>query len=193
MVEIGKKIRELREAKKMSQKELAQFLNITPQAISKWELDKSLPDLETVIRLCDYFQVSIDQLLGNSKKSFFERLFSRKKENETMKDNTSNLKASKEKDVVPKAIKIDNAASLMMIEFDNGETRYLRSHYNKDMVDAYSPSKGQGKRVLILGNIHNWVGTDFKIQDDGTVVLNEKDIYTPEELWNDSKEHVYEL
>lgn len=189
MVEIGKKIRELREAKKMSQKELAKLLNITPQAVSKWELDKSLPDLETLVKLCDYFQISIDQLLGNSKKSFFESLFSRKKGNKIMEDkklNTTNGNGE-----VPKAVKVVNASSFLKITFDNGETRYLRSHFNRDFVDAFSPSKGKGKRALLFGgNMHNWIGTEIKIEDDGTVILNEKDIYTPEELWNDSREHV---
>lgn len=41
MVEIGAKIRELREVKKMSQKDLADFLSVTPQAVSKWERNKS--------------------------------------------------------------------------------------------------------------------------------------------------------
>lgn len=40
MVEIGNKIKELRESKNMTQKELAEFLNVTPQAVSKWERNK---------------------------------------------------------------------------------------------------------------------------------------------------------
>lgn len=77
MVEVGPKIKELREAKKISQKELAEFLHVTPQAVSKWENSKSYPDLDTLLQLSRYFHISTDKLLGNSKPSFFAALFSK--------------------------------------------------------------------------------------------------------------------
>ncbi|EOL44550.1 helix-turn-helix domain-containing protein [Enterococcus caccae] len=77
MVEIGNKIKELREAKKVTQKELAEFLNVTPQAVSKWERNQSYPDLDTLIKLSHYFQISTDKILGNTKNTFFSALFSK--------------------------------------------------------------------------------------------------------------------
>ncbi|MEG2601903.1 MAG: helix-turn-helix transcriptional regulator, partial [Carnobacterium sp.] len=46
MLEIGKKIKELRLSKKLTQKDLAKILNVTPQAISKWERNESNPDIQ---------------------------------------------------------------------------------------------------------------------------------------------------
>ncbi|WP_086314409.1 hypothetical protein A5821_001976 [Enterococcus sp. 7F3_DIV0205] len=85
MIAIGSKLKELRESKKITQKELAEFLNVTPQTISKWERDKSYPDLDTLVKLSKYFQISTDKLLGNNKHSFFETLFSKKEGKAKMK------------------------------------------------------------------------------------------------------------
>ncbi|BAO07018.1 MULTISPECIES: hypothetical protein [Enterococcus] len=48
-----------------------------------------------------------------------------------------------------------------------------------------------GKRKnSLLASQTTWVGSTIEIQPDGTLVLNENDYYSPEELWNDSKEHI---
>lgn len=74
-VEIGKQIKKFRQEQGISQQELADYLSISRQTISKWELGKSLPDIENSIRLCDYFNISLDVLIGRKKPSFFENLF----------------------------------------------------------------------------------------------------------------------
>lgn len=74
-VEIGTQIKKFRQEQQVSQQELADHLNISRQTISKWELGKSLPDLENVIRLAEYFNISVDILLGRKKPGFFRSLF----------------------------------------------------------------------------------------------------------------------
>ena len=66
IMEIGKKIRELRLQKKWSQTELANKLKTTQDTISLWELGKSYPDVFSVVLLCKTFNVSSDYLLGLS-------------------------------------------------------------------------------------------------------------------------------
>jgi len=61
---IGKKIRELRRAKDMTQEQLADYLNISYQSVSKWETGTAAPDLTFVIPLARLFGVSTDELLG---------------------------------------------------------------------------------------------------------------------------------
>lgn len=194
MVEIGVKIRELREVKKMSQKDLADFLSVTPQAVSKWERNKSYPDLDMLVKLSDFFQVTADELLGNSKPSFFASFFSKTKGDEEM-DKSIEIKQYPEGDV-PKATKVENVSSFLRITFDTGETRYLRSHLYKDVVDIFSPSRGKGKRGLWMfggPKAHYWLGSEFEIKETGEVILNGTDHYSPEELWYDSKEHIHEI
>ncbi len=61
---IGKNIRYLRKQKKMNQRALAAQLNIRRQTVSSYELGKSIPDIFTLIRIADIFQVSLDELAG---------------------------------------------------------------------------------------------------------------------------------
>lgn len=200
MVEIGTKIKELREAKKMSQKELAEFLNVTPQAVSKWERNKSYPDLDTLLKLSKYFQVSTDKILGNEKQSFFDALFSKMEGRKNMKSNPDKTVKpvvqvqTSENGRIPKAIAVANLANILKINFDNGATKYLKSHYVQEMSDALSPSRGKGKRAnLFVLSRNMWIGTEVAIKKDGTVVLNGKDEYTPEELWQNSQNSIPEL
>ncbi len=60
---IGQHLAALRKEKRWTQKELAQRLYISPQAISKWERGKNLPDLHQLLVLCELFSCSLDALL----------------------------------------------------------------------------------------------------------------------------------
>lgn len=61
---IGERIRELRKAHNMTQKELAEILNSAKSTISQYENNINEPDLETVIKIADCFNVTVDSLLG---------------------------------------------------------------------------------------------------------------------------------
>lgn len=60
---LGEKIYELRKANQLTQEELAEKTNVSPQAVSKWEKDLSIPDLPVLIDLADFFEVSLDYLV----------------------------------------------------------------------------------------------------------------------------------
>lgn len=60
---LGKKLQLLRRRNGLSQEQLADRLNVSRQAISKWELDAALPDTANVIALSRLFDVSADYLL----------------------------------------------------------------------------------------------------------------------------------
>ncbi len=61
---VGSTIRELRKNKNLTQEELAEAINVTPQAISKWENSIGLPDVSQIIPLATFFGVSTDIILG---------------------------------------------------------------------------------------------------------------------------------
>ena len=63
MESIGKRICALRKAKGMKQEELAQRLDISGQAVSKWENDQTCPDVSQLPRLAEVFGVTTDYLL----------------------------------------------------------------------------------------------------------------------------------
>ena len=63
---IGKNIRKLRKERNLTQEELAELLNVSPQAISKWENEVGMPDISQIIPLASVFGVSTDLLFGIS-------------------------------------------------------------------------------------------------------------------------------
>lgn len=59
----GSKIAKLRKSANMTQGQLGELLNVSAQAVSKWEHDISEPDLATVKKIADYFNISLDEFL----------------------------------------------------------------------------------------------------------------------------------
>lgn len=60
---IASRIQQLRKLKGLSQEELADAIGVSRQAVSKWESEQSLPDIEKILLLCSYFNVTTDYLL----------------------------------------------------------------------------------------------------------------------------------
>ena len=63
-LQIGKKIRAFRKARGLTQEQLAQALGVTAGAVYKWEAELSAPDLSLLVALADFFDTSVDVLLG---------------------------------------------------------------------------------------------------------------------------------
>ena len=66
---IGENLANLRKEKSLTQLELADYFNYSDKAISKWEKGDTLPDVETLYKLCDFYGVTLDYLThkGNRK------------------------------------------------------------------------------------------------------------------------------
>lgn len=64
---IGENIKRLRRAKNITQEKLASHLNVSTQAVSKWERNETYPDITMILPLSTYFDVSCDELLGLNK------------------------------------------------------------------------------------------------------------------------------
>lgn len=62
--DVGHFISELRKANSLTQKELAERLNVTGKAVSRWETGKCYPDIEMIEKLSDFFEVSINDILS---------------------------------------------------------------------------------------------------------------------------------
>lgn len=61
---IAKNLTELRKSRKMTQSALAEKLNYSDKAISRWEHAETLPDIETLCRICDIYGVKFEYLLN---------------------------------------------------------------------------------------------------------------------------------
>ncbi|MCL2773434.1 MAG: helix-turn-helix domain-containing protein [Oscillospiraceae bacterium] len=66
-INIGENIRNLRKRKDITQEELADHLGISFQSISKWERGDGFPDITMLPDLADFFNISIDELIGADK------------------------------------------------------------------------------------------------------------------------------
>jgi len=60
---IAKNLVELRKANKLTQGALAEKLNYSDKAVSRWEHAETLPDIETLCRICDIYGVNFEYLL----------------------------------------------------------------------------------------------------------------------------------
>lgn len=66
-IEIGEFIAKCRKEKKLTQAQLAERLNITDRAVSKWETGKSMPDSSIMLELCEILGITVNELLSGEK------------------------------------------------------------------------------------------------------------------------------
>lgn len=62
---VGEKIAHLRTDLNISQEELAEKIDVSRQSISKWEMNQAIPQIDKIVALCDFFNISTDELLRN--------------------------------------------------------------------------------------------------------------------------------
>ena len=86
-IKIGKFIAECRKNVNLTQMQLAEKLNITDKAVSKWERGKALPDSSIMLELCQVLKITVNDLLSGEKISM---------ENENIKNEQILLQMAKE-------------------------------------------------------------------------------------------------
>ncbi len=67
MESFGTRLANLRRENNLTQNDIADRLNISAQAVSKWENDLTSPDIDTLVKLSDIFNITLDELLGKQK------------------------------------------------------------------------------------------------------------------------------
>ena len=78
-IKIAENIRSLRKEKKLTQEQLAEVFGVTVGAVHKWEAGLSVPDIKIIMDMADYFDLSVDVLLGyemkdNGPEAFIKRI-----------------------------------------------------------------------------------------------------------------------
>ena len=68
-VKIGRFIAERRRAVNLTQAQLAEKLNITDRAVSKWETGRAMPDTALMLDLCEVLKITVNELLMGEKTS----------------------------------------------------------------------------------------------------------------------------
>lgn len=83
----GKRLKELRLNKKLTQEEVGKFVNVTKVSISGYENNTRSPDTETLQKLADLFKVSTDYILGRTDKKTIDNIRSEEQEFEEWLNN----------------------------------------------------------------------------------------------------------
>lgn len=65
---IGKNIKKFRENEKLTQEDVADKLNVTRQAISNWETEKTQPDIDTLQKIAQVLEVSVEEIIYGTKR-----------------------------------------------------------------------------------------------------------------------------
>ena len=68
---IGNFLAELRKEKGLTQKEVADFLNVSDKTVSHWECDKYSPDISVIPILAEFFGVTCDEILKGEKSPLY--------------------------------------------------------------------------------------------------------------------------
>jgi len=79
---LDERLKKLRKSKGITQRDLAEAINVSVQSIHKWENGKGLPDAINLLNIASFYKVSLDFLMGhevtndlkNSKKGAFEKI-----------------------------------------------------------------------------------------------------------------------
>lgn len=94
-IKTGNYIAGLRKEKNMTQRELAERINVSDKTISKWETGKSMPDLDCIGKLCETLGVSVNEIISGESLSADD--YSRKAEETIMtlmEENEKNKKGN---------------------------------------------------------------------------------------------------
>lgn len=67
VIKIGQFIKSLRKEKTLTQREVAEQLNVSEKTISKWETGKGFPEVSLMLPLCNFFGISINELLSGER------------------------------------------------------------------------------------------------------------------------------
>ncbi len=119
---LSERLKQLREEKELMQKEIASFLNISTSAYGFYEQDKRTPTPDVLSKLADYFNVSVDYLLGKTNTR-----------NSSSKDSTPTKKEQKNHDTFME----DAKALFMNGELDEDDKEKIF----KDISDLFWESK----------------------------------------------------
>lgn len=152
----SEKLKELRKSKKLTQEELAEQLNVSRQAITKWESNEGIPDIFNLKQISILFNTTIDELIKEDKEISIESMNVISKELEIdhtkhfdiniNKSNDINI-ISNNDEIVKIEIKsmIDNLDDLFNIKFDDLYNKLDIDIKNKGVSDStinlYIPEK----------------------------------------------------
>ena len=165
---LGRRIARLRLAKTATQERLAKELNVSPQAVSKWENDINYPDISLLPDLARFLGVSVDELLSGASASAQENSAAQESAAEKSTAEVVSVAADEPAEIVEEPVEQDNQGiATQSSGFSFGKL------FGKSMVKVEKNDEADGskKKGVRLGNGSAKHGLHvYIVSDDGDVV-----------------------
>ena len=165
---LGRRIARLRLAKTATQERLAKELNVSPQAVSKWENDINYPDISLLPDLARFLSVSVDELLSGASASAPESVAAQESAAEKSIAEVVSVAADESAEIVEEPVEQDNQGiATQSSGFSFGKL------FGKSMikVEKNDEADGSKKKGVRLGNGSAKHGLHlYVVSDDGDVV-----------------------
>ncbi|MBF0895221.1 MAG: helix-turn-helix domain-containing protein [Atopobium sp.] len=165
---LGRRIARLRLAKTATQERLAKELNVSPQAVSKWENDINYPDISLLPDLARFLGVSVDELLSGASASTQESVAAQEGAAEKSAAEVVSVAADEPAEIVEESAEQDNQGiAVQSSGFSFGKL------FGKSMikVEKNDEADGSKKKGVRLGNGSAKHGLHvYVVSDDGDVV-----------------------
>ena len=165
---LGRRIARLRLARTATQERLAKELNVSPQAVSKWENDINYPDISLLPDLARFLGVSVDELLSGASASAQENSAAQESAAEKSTAEVVSVAADEPAEIVEEPVEQDNQGiATQSSGFSFGKL------FGKSMikVEKNDEADGSKKKGVRLGNGSAKHGLHvYVVSDDGDVV-----------------------
>ena len=165
---LGRRIARLRLARTATQERLAKELNVSPQAVSKWENDINYPDISLLPDLARFLGVSVDELLSGASASTQETEVAQESAVEKSTAEVVSVAADEPVEIVEESTEQDNQGiATQSSGFSFGKL------FGKSMVKVEKNDEADGskKKGVRLGNGSAKHGLHvYVVSDDGDVV-----------------------
>ena len=165
---LGRRIARLRLAKTATQERLAKELNVSPQAVSKWENDINYPDISLLPDLARFLGVSVDELLSGASASAQESVAAQESTAEKSAAEVVAVAADEPAEIVEEPIEQDNQGIAVQSSGFSFGKLFGKSIVKVEKNDETDDNKKKGVR---LGNGSAKHGLHvYVVSDDGDVV-----------------------
>lgn len=165
---LGRRIARLRLAKTATQERLAKELNVSPQAVSKWENDINYPDISLLPDLAHFLGVSVDELLSGASASAQETAAAQESAAEKSTAAVVSVAADEPAEIVEEPVEQENQGiAAQSSGFSFGKL------FGKSMVkvEKNDETDGSKKKGVLLGNGSAKHGLHvYVVSDDGDVI-----------------------
>ena len=165
---LGRRIARLRLAKTATQERLAKELNVSPQAVSKWENDINYPDISLLPDLARFLGVSVDELLSGASASTQETAVAQESAAVRSAAEVVSVAADEPAEIVEESVEQDNQGIATQSSGFSFGKLFGKSMVKVEKNDEVDGSKKKGVR---LGNGSAKHGLHvYVVSDDGDVV-----------------------